>query len=275
MLLLYRRLTVCHSFIAWEHQVSRQGQQQQQPSTPSLHWIQHPRQYRPSTTSSTYPTQQRRRIYASIQEPPANTSSIAGDVEDDDDSLSSSNVLSGVTDFESWFRSIPGAKCDPSIRHEDFGNLRGLGYTIGVVGSDTTMAGGQRKEWMTIPRSIVLQCDFSQVDWDSRLAQTLWQEVMRGRSSTVAGYTSLLVRGWTINDLPNLPPSTAIDALRHWTDEQKSVLASTSSGQRLLDLQKQQEELWRGKFRDVNGMTWEQFVWAMEVVHSRAFCGDW
>jgi len=39
-------------------------------------------------------------------------------------------------------------------------------------------------------------------------------------------------------------------------------------------LQTQQNQLWRDKFSKVNGMTWEQFQWAMEVVHSRAFCGD-
>ena len=41
-----------------------------------------------------------------------------------------------------------------------------------------------------------------------------------------------------------------------------------------MDLQKQQEEMWRNKFSKANGLTWEQFEWAMEVVHSRAFCGD-
>lgn len=289
ILLLLCRLTVCHSFVGWEqHHVS---QRRQQPSNPTLEVIHHhPQQYRLQRSiggdGTTRPTQQQqhqqcRRLYASIQEPP----SIKGGVEDDDidkrgdsSSIIGGSVLSGVEDFERWFVSVPGAKCDPSIRHDDFGNLRGLGYFGSKEGSSGGRGGGggnqQRKEWMTIPRSIVVQSDFSQVDWDSRLAQTLWQEALKGKSSAVAGYTSLLLRGWTINDLPNRPPSTANDALRHWTDEEKSVLASTSSGRRLLDLQKQQEDLWRDKFRKINGMTWEQFEWAMEVVHSRAFCGD-
>jgi hypothetical protein len=268
LLLFFRKLTVCHGFIASEQYVSRQQQQQQLLSLSTAHpltLIHHPQQYRPCTNSRKNPSisQQQYRcrcqLYATIQqqEPPPST------------------VMSGVTDFESWFRSIPGAKCDPSIQHDDFGNLRGLGYNRKKKdGGQQQQQQQQRKEWMTIPRSIVLQSDFNQVDWDCRLAQNLWQEILRGKSSTVSGYTSVLVRGWTINELPNLPPSTANDSLRHWTEDEKSVLASTGSGQRLLDLQKKQEEMWRNKFSTVNGMTWEQFVWAMEVVHSRAFCGD-
>jgi hypothetical protein len=71
-----------------------------------------------------------------------------------------------------------------------------------------------------------------------------------------------------------IPPSTAPDALRHWTGEEKSVLTNNPSGQRLLELAQQQEDIWLKKFSKMKGMTWEQFRWAMEVVHSRAFCGD-
>jgi hypothetical protein len=127
---------------------------------------------------------------------------------------------------------------------------------------------------MNIPKSIVLQSDFSQPDWDAKLASSLWQECLKGSSSSIAGYTALLTQDWTPNDLPVIPPSTASNALRHWTDEQKKILANNPSGQKLLDLQKQQEEMWRNKFSKANGLTWEQFEWAMEVVHSRAFCGD-
>ena len=37
----------------------------------------------------------------------------------------------------------------------------------------------------------------------------------------------------------------------------------------------QQEEIWKRKYSNVaSDMTYEQFQWAMEVVHSRAFCGE-
>ena len=38
----------------------------------------------------------------------------------------------------------------------------------------------------------------------------------------------------------------------------------------------QKEKAWRSKFDALESspMTWEQFEWAMEAVHSRAFCGD-
>lgn len=221
------------------------------------------------------------RLHASVGEPPSEaTLAVArgdDDINDDVGGSGDSSLLAGVEEFEAWFSSVPGANVVPTVRHRNFGNLRGLGCADGG-GTEAAAGGpaadGDGRPWMTIPRSVVLRSDLSRPDWDSRLAQDLWQEVLRGRSSRVAGYTALLVRGWTISDLPRLPPSSARDALRHWTDEQRAVLASGAAGRRLLDLQEQQERLWRGKFADVNGMTWGQFEWAMEVVHSRAFCGD-
>ena len=43
----------------------------------------------------------------------------------------------------------------------------------------------------------------------------------------------------------------------------------------LFDLRKQ-EQAWKSKYEALEGssMAWEQFEWAMEAVHSRAFCGD-
>ncbi|KAL3919880.1 MAG: hypothetical protein SGARI_007092 [Bacillariaceae sp.] len=134
------------------------------------------------------------------------------------------------------------------------------------------------KDWITIPRSVVLQSDFSQTDWDAKLAQQLWEEVAKGPSSSISGYVALLTKGtsWTNGDDPttSTPPSTAPDALRHWSKEEKKALSSSSEGQRLLGLEKQQDEMWREKFKSTKGMTYEQYAWAMEVVHSRAFCGD-
>ena len=180
------------------------------------------------------------------------------------------NVLGGVESFEKWFSSVPGAKCNPSISHAAFGSLRGLEYKKGTT--DLT----NEKNCMTVPRSIVLCSDFSLPDWDLHLAENLWNEYSSGSSSKVSGYCSLLTLDSSLrDDAAGIPPSTAPHALRHWSNEQKSQLEEKPSGKRLLDLQKQQEELWKGKFSKAKlGLSWEQFIWAMEVVHSRSFCGD-
>jgi hypothetical protein len=176
-------------------------------------------------------------------------------------------VLGGVANFETWFASVPGAECSPSVKHEDFASLRGLSYM------KSPLELKQEESLLKIPRSVVLESDFSANDWDAKLAEQLWRECALGSSSKISGYCSLLTLEWAPNS-SDVPPSTAPDAIRHWTDEQKSSLASNQAGQKLLDLQKQQEGQWKSKFSQVSGMTWEQFEWAMEVVHSRAFCGD-
>jgi len=177
-----------------------------------------------------------------------------------------SNTLGGVSSFESWFRNVEGADSDEGLFHGDFGNLRGLSYGAPIGDSSV----------MTIPKSIVLDSDFGRPDWDARLASKLWAECERGSSGPISGYVELLSRSeWTPADLPSIPPSTAPDSIRHWTDDQLALLEAKPEGERLLGLMRQQEQIWEQKFSDVGGgMTWEQFRWAMEVVHSRAFCGD-
>ena len=149
-------------------------------------------------------------------------------------SASGDSMLDGVGDFESWFSGVEGAKSNPYIKHTTFGELRGLGTLDKSIGS--TDSGS----WMTIPRSITLQSDFSQSDWDAKLAESLWKEVEKGSSSSVRGYVSLLTKSWTTKDLPAAPPLPASDALRHWSEEEKSVLSTHPQGQALLDLQKRQ-----------------------------------
>ena len=148
--------------------------------------------------------------------------------------MMSSSELEGVGDFESWFSSIEGAKSNPYIKHTSFGELRGLGTLDKSIGSSNS------ESWMTIPRSITLQSDFSESDWDAKLAESLWKEVEKGSLSSVRGYVSLLTKSWTTKDLPATPPLPASDALRHWSDEEKSLLSTHPKGQALLDLQKQQ-----------------------------------
>ena len=204
----------------------------------------------------------------------------------DDDGFE--NVLAGVDEFERWFERVPGSNCVSSIQHEDFGNLRGLGWK--KVSSDNNDS-GEQQPWMTIPRSVVIESDFTKSDWDVQLALMLWDHVVTSSSdSDLSGYIALLTRGWDekqelVTSSSSAPPSTAVDSLRHWTEEQKQVLlvGENPAGRRLLDLLRQQEELWKRKYDDIktkssnnrtNILSLEQFVWAMEVVHSRAFCGD-
>jgi hypothetical protein len=78
------------------------------------------------------------------------------------------------------------------------------------------------------------------------------------------------------------PPSTAPDALRNWDPEQRQPLTQSSKGAKLLEAQQRQEERWRAAHENTlndskeqkKHYSLEQFVWAMEAVHSRAFSGD-
>jgi hypothetical protein len=182
------------------------------------------------------------------------------------------DIMEGVSAFEQWFSSTPGADCISEVSHSDFGNLRGL--SLSSEGQKKWKSSGEELALMTIPKSIVLDSDFSQADWDANLAQKLWIECSKGPSSSIPGYALLLTRGWSPTDLPQLPPPTAPDALRHWSEKEKQLLMDDPVGQRLLNLLEQQNQLWQEKFSRVRGMTFEQFQWAMEVVHSRAFCGN-
>lgn len=146
----------------------------------------------------------------------------------------SSSPLDGVLEFESWFSGFEGSKCNPHIQHASFGSLRGL------ITTDKSIGVGDSGSWMTIPRSMTLESDFNQPNWDAKLADSLWKEVLKGSSSSKRGYVSLLTKSWTINDLPSIPPFTAPDALRHWSDDEKNVLSAHPEGQALLDLQKRQ-----------------------------------
>ena len=92
-------------------------------------------------------------------------------------------------------------------------------------------------------------------------------------------YCSLLTRGSNLQPGVSTYPSTAPDSLRHWTSTQKSLLEKSDKGKRLLEAEKIQQEEWREKYnslgtREKDNMSYQQFEWAMEAVHSRAFRGD-
>jgi hypothetical protein len=127
---------------------------------------------------------------------------------------------------------------------------------------------------LSIPDKLVLSAPFSDLDWDANLAQQLWTECLRGRQSDIHGYCALLTLGIPVN-LDACPASAAPNALRHWTDAQRQLLTKSVKGRKLLDYQLEQEMQWKSKYAclQTTKMTYEQFRWAMEVVHSRAFCG--
>lgn len=179
---------------------------------------------------------------------------------------SSFDTLGGVQEFEEWFTTSPGASCRPSLQHASFGSLRGLTFTEENGIKENTHA-------LTIPDKLVLSAPISDPNWDVQLAQQLWTECLKGRKSDIHGYCALLTLG-TLVDANSCPPSTAHNALRHWTDAQRQLLGKSVKGSKLLGYQKEQELQWKSNYACLQtNMTWQQFEWAMEVVHSRAFCG--
>jgi hypothetical protein len=83
----------------------------------------------------------------------------------------------------------------------------------------------------------------------------------------------------------SVPPSAAPHSLRHWTKDQWDVFDSFSIScnhlvKELREVQASQDKKWREKYRQrkknhSSSLTWEQFQWCMEVVHSRAFRGTY
>lgn len=137
-----------------------------------------------------------------------------------------------------------------------------------------------------VPRKLVLNVPFSDEEdspnghsWDTNLSCKLWEECQKGKDSVVYGYCSLLTRGANLQPGVTAYPSTAADALRHWTPSQKSNLERSDKGKKLLEVERKQQEEWREKYdslsvQEKDKMTYENFQWAMEAVHSRAFRGD-
>lgn len=125
----------------------------------------------------------------------------------------------------------------------------------------------------------VLSIPYSEEDdeWDTKLSCRLVEECKKGRNSLYYGYCALLTNGENLSDYESFP-STAPDALRHWTSDQKSLLEQSEKGKRLLKAEKQQQVKWRNKYNALStekqNISLDDFLWAMEAVHSRAFRGD-
>ena len=186
-----------------------------------------------------------------------------------------SEEIPGVTAFEKWFECVDGARCSDDIKHNTFyddSSLRGLAI------SGSNFDAKEKSALIEIPKSIVLQSDFDDPNWDRDLAIQLWQECKKGAASPLSGYCSLLTKDNTDFSNSTIPSDTAPDALRHWTNEEKESLFAHPVGMKLLDLEQRQESSWREKYSASSAatslMTWPQFVWSMEAVHSRAFRGN-
>jgi len=168
----------------------------------------------------------------------------------------------GSDEFEDWCKAS-GVKVHQAIEHKLFpGNIRGL-----------TLTESPEKDMvaMQIPKGIVLQSDYTDNDWDAELAAILWSELQKGSVSEVAGYCKWLQLN--SENQGDALSSVAPNALRRWSDEEKALLEKEEAGKRILGIQQRQEESWKLKHKQYPNMSWEEFRWCMEVVHSRAFCG--
>ena len=186
------------------------------------------------------------------------------------------NPLEGVGTFEEWFtsNSSNGARIS-NVRHSMFQSdtLRGLEFT--------SKSSQDLDRVAVIPRKMVLSVPYTEDDdeWDTKLSCKLGQECRKGKESAYYGYCALLTKGANLDPSCKSYPSTAPDALRHWTSEQKSLLEQSEKGKRLLKAEHQQQVKWMNKYDAMPAGEKEQiskddFLWAMEAVHSRAFRGD-
>jgi hypothetical protein len=196
--------------------------------------------------------------------------------------VSTKNLLGGVDSFEEWFsaNSSSGARVN-SIKHALFhsNSLRGLEFTSTKSSDLSNVA--------VVPRKLVLSAPFTDDDdkeggrsWDTKLSVKLWQECQKGKISDYYGYCALLTHGANLEQSNLQPyPSTAPDSLRHWTSTQKALLEKSKNGKKLLDVEQKQQKQWRRKYDSLSksekaNMSYENFEWSMEAVHSRAFRGD-
>ena len=199
--------------------------------------------------------------------------------------------MGGSTIFEEWFQSItyPENPTLKRVRHALFPNGRGLEWIrTGTTDDDEDIT---NTPLLQIPKEVVLrssvvknkeELDSLADDWDVDLAIQLLEECKLGKQSRLYGYCALLLRGTSLEeeeDAAAVPPSTAPNALRNWTPNQKEWLTCTERGQKLVAFQEKQSKEWEQKYNALSSsdrtlFPRSQFLWAMEAVHSRAFQGE-
>jgi len=203
--------------------------------------------------------------------------------------MMTSSDTSKEHDFEEWFHQYQekgrsrstSTNCDALVQHAYFGSLRGLRMKPTVTTDAAYNTNNQVSVVLKVPRSMVLQTSIPMKqskatttttinDWDSQLAQQLWRKCSFDDDNTMNGYCTFLSG-------QSQYPVVAPNALRHWTNAQREYLQNHF----ILELQSQQQLEWQRKYQQQHQqecgtmeMTWDQFQWCMEVVHSRAFCGS-
>jgi hypothetical protein len=190
----------------------------------------------------------------------------------------------GAKKFESWFHTVTKDNDTLSkVRHCIFSNgVRGLEY----LGSSSDSTRGEVV--ITLPKNRVLYSTWDEsraasdsiLPWDVSLALQLLQEYKKGNKSDFYGYCQLLTQGCDFEQ-GSCPPSTAPNALRNWTTEQKDLFEKECGprGKQLLRMEENQKQEWMDQYRRLSTslqstFTLEQFAWAMEAVYSRSFKGD-
>ena len=190
-----------------------------------------------------------------------------------DVSLSPSLKLDeGVTEFNAWW---PGSKdVLQALPHALFSNgaLRGLEATSSLFSSDNV-----NNEILKVPKAVCLSAPYDDDQWDANLALQLLHECKLGEQSQYYGYCALLCQGKHFDfdsSKSAIPPWTAPNALRHWSEEEKEQLSVCEAGSRLLQIESDQAATWKQKFEKCSTTySYPQFCWAMEAIHSRAFKG--
>ena len=100
-----------------------------------------------------------------------------------DDTITFSNSLDGVSDFEEWFASnvSSGAKVN-NIKHALFNSMgRGLEFTSTKSSDLSNVA--------VVPRKLVLNVPYEEDSntWDTKLSCKLWEECQKGKDSEYYG----------------------------------------------------------------------------------------
>ena len=100
-----------------------------------------------------------------------------------DDTITVSNSLDGVSDFEEWFSSnaSSGAKVN-NIKHALFNSMgRGLEFTSTKSSDLSNVA--------VVPRKLVLNVPYEEGSdtWDTKLSCKLWEECQKGKDSEYYG----------------------------------------------------------------------------------------
>jgi len=171
------------------------------------------------------------------------------------------------------------------VQHSHFGDqkLRGLRWKASPRKTKQLLPSSKKKKRLLIaeiPMSKTLSTTTPQGAFDPDFIVKLWHEASKPSLSVTSqygGYLQFLVDGWKPDGERECPDPVAPNAVRHWTDEQRLRLSACGAGRQLLDAAAQQDENWRNAYEEnrqlQREMTFSQFVWCMEIVHSRAFRG--